>query len=294
MKIAYCSDLHLEFGGIELKNEQQADVLVLAGDICVARDLPKTVYTKFFNQVANEFPTVLYIMGNHEHYSGDYVTTSSIIKQELLKYDNVHLLDKETFELNGHVFVCGTMWSDMNGFDSETMALVGAMMNDFKIIKNSNRYTYRRVPLYKKDDNTGEYVEDNNGQRVQISTKMKEQVSAFSTEDAYEDHKKFMDYLKGVLQNNTDDKPVVVVSHHAPSALSTPPLYAHQYHMNGGYRTRLDFFMEDHPEIKLWIHGHMHDPCDYVVGSTRVVANPRGYIGYETQANKFQLQYLKL
>lgn len=294
MKIAYCSDLHLEFGGIELKNEQQADVLVLAGDICVAHDLPKIVYTKFFSQVANEFPTVLYIMGNHEHYSGDYATTGNIIKHELLKYDNVHLLDKETFVLNGVTFVCGTMWTDMNGFDSETMLLVGAMMNDFKQIKNSNRYTYHRVPLYKKDDNTGEYVEDDNREKIQISTKMREQVSVFSTEDAYEDHKKFMDYLKGVLKNNTDNKPVVVVSHHAPSALSTPPLYAHQYHMNGGYRTHLDLFMEDHPEIKLWIHGHMHDTCDYVVGSTRVVGNPRGYIGYESQANKFQLQYLKL
>jgi Icc-related predicted phosphoesterase len=292
MKIAYCSDLHLEFGGIELNNEQQADVLVLAGDICVARDMPNNVYTEFFNHVAKEFPTVLYIMGNHEHYSGDYAITGSIIKQELLKHNNIHLLDKETIELNGHVFVCGTMWSDMNGFDSETMALVGAMMNDFRLIKNSNRYTYRRVPLYKKDDSTGEYVHNDNNQKIQISTKMKEQVAVFSPEDAYNDHKHFIDYLKGVLTNN--DKPIVVVSHHAPSALSTPPLYAHQYHMNGGYRTHLDLFMEDHPEIKLWIHGHMHDPCNYVVGSTRVVANPRGYIGYETIANKFQLQYLKL
>lgn len=28
---------------------------------------------------------------------------------------------------------------------------------------------------------------------------------------------------------------------------------------------------------RLWIHGHTHAPCDYVVGETRVVCNPRGY-----------------
>ena len=39
MRIAIASDLHLEFGGVALTNTG-ADVLVLAGDICVARQLP--------------------------------------------------------------------------------------------------------------------------------------------------------------------------------------------------------------------------------------------------------------
>ena len=40
MKIAVCSDIHLEFGPIELENTDNADVLILSGDICVAKDLP--------------------------------------------------------------------------------------------------------------------------------------------------------------------------------------------------------------------------------------------------------------
>jgi len=39
MKIAVASDLHLEFTGIDLRNTENADVLVLSGDICVADDL---------------------------------------------------------------------------------------------------------------------------------------------------------------------------------------------------------------------------------------------------------------
>ena len=37
MKIALASDIHLEFGGITFYNRADADVLVLAGDICVAQ-----------------------------------------------------------------------------------------------------------------------------------------------------------------------------------------------------------------------------------------------------------------
>jgi predicted phosphodiesterase len=39
MKIAVCSDLHLEFGDLVLRNEEGADVLILGGDILVAKDL---------------------------------------------------------------------------------------------------------------------------------------------------------------------------------------------------------------------------------------------------------------
>ena len=39
MKIAICSDLHLEFETIVLENTEGAEVLILSGDILVERDL---------------------------------------------------------------------------------------------------------------------------------------------------------------------------------------------------------------------------------------------------------------
>jgi predicted phosphodiesterase len=39
MKVALASDIHLEFGAIELENTESADVLILAGDICQAVDV---------------------------------------------------------------------------------------------------------------------------------------------------------------------------------------------------------------------------------------------------------------
>jgi hypothetical protein len=35
------------------------------------------------------------------------------------------------------------------------------------------------------------------------------------------------------------------------------------------------------PSVSLWIHGHTHESFDYVVNSTRVVCNPRGYAPME-------------
>jgi len=46
----------------------------------------------------------------------------------------------------------------------------------------------------------------------------------------------------------------------------------------------------DHPQIKLWTHGHTHHEFDYMIGECRVVCNPRGYHGYEPQADSWTLK----
>ena len=39
MKIKLVSDLHLEFSDVNIVNDQDYDVLILGGDICIAKDL---------------------------------------------------------------------------------------------------------------------------------------------------------------------------------------------------------------------------------------------------------------
>ena len=86
----------------------------------------------------------------------------------------------------------------------------------------------------------------------------------------------------------------VVVGHHAPCKASTHPKYIDDTMMNGAYSSDLSDFILDRPCIKLWVHGHMHDTFDYMVGSTRVVCNPRGYYGHEEQADRFELKFMEL
>jgi hypothetical protein len=56
----------------------------------------------------------------------------------------------------------------------------------------------------------------------------------------------------------------------------------------------MDGFILDHPEICLWTHGHTHEDFDYHIGSTRVVCNPRGYVGYEARADTWQPKLVEL
>jgi len=83
-------------------------------------------------------------------------------------------------------------------------------------------------------------------------------------------------YLQRTLE--PDD---VVITHHLPSWQSVDP--AHK----GDDINR--FYVCDWAEKfirligpKLWIHGHGHISLDYMAGDTRVVANPYGYDGYDT------------
>ena len=67
MKLQIISDLHLEFGSTVRIDNAGADILCLAGDICLARDFYKNnersrKYRQFFDQVSKEFDTILYIM----------------------------------------------------------------------------------------------------------------------------------------------------------------------------------------------------------------------------------------
>lgn len=303
MKIAVCSDLHLEFGPLVLENSEGADVLVLSGDICVARDLKKRdIYEimeatrssklhDFFMNCSEEFPHVIYIAGNHEHYDGDFATTYTKLKENLSYLKNVYVLDRECKVIDDVTFIGGTMWTDMNNRDPLTMFHIKSMMNDFRTVDNSNREVYRTVPLYKKDEQ-GNYVRDEKGFYIQEGTKKKAEPAKFSPEDAVEEFEKFIGYVKTVVEGQ--DKKFVVCTHHTPSHQSVAEYYKADTLMNGGYHSNLEEFMMDRPAIKLWTHGHTHDDFDYMVGETRVVCNPRGYIKYEPRAQNFKLKFVEV
>jgi hypothetical protein len=103
-----------------------------------------------------------------------------------------------------------------------------------------------------------------------------------------------LDYIRIVYEGMPPWKQMVVVGHHTPSHFSCHPKYADDQLMNGGYHSDLTEFMLDRPGIKLWTHGHTHELFDYTIGDTRVVCNPRGYIGYETIADNFNLKVIEL
>ena len=283
MKIAICSDIHLEFGPISLENTKKAEVLILSGDICVAKDIldldphetrfddKSSKIHKYFQECCARFKHVIYISGNHEHYNGDFAETFTVLRDRFGYLVNLHILDKESVLINDIMFIGGTLWTDMNKEDGITLMHMKSMMNDFRCVKNSARKRH---------------FHDLNGNS-------QFQVANFTPDDAVEDHKKMLEYIKIMVEGKHDQK-IVVVGHHAPSKLSTHPRYAKEEIMNGGYSSDLSEFILDHPQIKLWTHGHTHENFDYLIGSTRIVCNPRGYINYEASADKFTLKTVEI
>ena len=297
MKIALASDLHLEFGDVDFENTENADVLVLSGDICVAQHFKGKYkysqrYLDFFKRVTDRFPQVIYVLGNHEHYSGDLAETYFLFKAHL-KFANLHILENETVDIDGVTFIGTTLWTDMNQEDSLTLQYMPNAMNDFREVRNSNRMVHRKVPLYLKDLNTDQYVKDDKGYLIPNGFKEKIEPGRFSPEDSVLEHKKALDYINAVVSERADQK-FVVCTHHCPSESSVHPKYRHESIMNGAFRSKLDDFIAYRPQIKLWTHGHTHEQFDYHISSTRVVCNPRGYIGYEPQADSFQVKYIDL
>jgi len=67
----------------------------------------------------------------------------------------------------------------------------------------------------------------------------------------------------------------IIISHHAPSYKSVNPKY-YGHPLNCFYANNLDdWIIKNKP--KMWIHGHMHDKVDYMIGETRIVSNPIDY-----------------
>jgi predicted phosphodiesterase len=286
VKIAIASDLHLEFSDLDIQNTDNADVLILSGDICVAADLDmrdrrqtelgfarrrSEQFHEFFERCAANFSHVIYVMGNHEYYHSDFATALNDMRRKLAYLTNLYILEREVKVINDVTFIGGTLWTDMNNLDSLTLYHMRTMMNDFRVITNSTTPVNFRTQ-------EGEF---------------KTRVGKFMPEDAVTEHVKMKQYIQSVVQGNHDTK-YVVVGHHSPSRQSTHEMYANDTIMNGGYSSDMDEFITDHPQIKLWTHGHTHHVFDYVIGETRVVCNPRGYAGYEQRADEWQLQTVEV
>ena len=279
MKIAVASDLHLEFGDLDFENTNNAEVLILSGDICVARDLFQVShpdhfdldyhsirYHEFFQRCSTRFPHVIYIVGNHEHYHNDFANTIAHMKEVLAYLPNLHVMEKESLTIGDTRFLAGTLWTDMNREDPLTLYQIREYMNDFRIISNST------TPVHYKDHDG----------------KFQTRVGKFSPEDSVEEHKAMLKFIDESTAADSSAR-FVVVGHHAPSKLSTKPRYQKDVLVNGAYSSDLNEFIQDRPQIKMWTHGHTHDVFDYWIGATRVVCNPRGYAGHEERAGEWEL-----
>lgn len=260
MKIHYLSDIHLDISGpLKLPG---GEVLILAGDACEAHSLQKEFHSTkpipyhggaypcydFFHFECSKYDKVFYVLGNHEHYGGKMWKTKAQI--ETMLPSNVTVLEDQSEIYQGIKFIGSTLWTDMDKGNPVTLNLIQGCMNDYrKITYKAGPDSYRKLrPI-----------------------------------DTVHIHRESRKFIENELKQGI---PTVVITHMAPTGFSINEKFAGAA-TNAAYFSDLSELILDNPNIKYWIHGHVHDPADYMVGETRVLCNPRGYLPWEAD-NGFQ------
>ncbi|MGE5862337.1 MAG: metallophosphoesterase [Nitrososphaerales archaeon] len=249
MKIKYGSDIHLEFRDCVIKNTDNSDVLILAGDILVCELYHTVDFGLFIDICCDEFNHVIMVFGNHEFYHSSFKTAIPELKKKCSRLKNLYILDQESVIIDGINFVGATLWTDCRKSNPSAICTIKNSMNDFVYIKNGK--------TIKNDLIFGEILVD----------------SKLTPEDTIIEHKNSLNKFDELIT----DLPTIVVTHHAPTFNSIPDEFKHLYELNGGYASDLSEFILDRPSIKYWIHGHVHTKLSYNVGDTIVLCNPRGY-----------------
>lgn len=192
---------------------------------------------------------VIYILGNHEYYKGSYPKTLHKIR-EAAKDSNIIVLENESIEFEGIKFHGATLWTDFSLFGNPVTygMLCQDKMNDYKMI--------RRDPSYSK----------------------------LRSIDTFKLHQQSRKWLEESLASS--DARNIVITHHAPSIRSVAEASKEDF-LSSAYASDLeDLILKYQPEY--WIHGHIHTPANYKIGTTTVICNPHGYIdekhnGYEKE-----------
>lgn len=138
-KIHIQSDTHVELGP-HIGSTCISDITVCAGDNGTFAQSDKLA--RYFDDIRKNTDEIIYVLGNHEFYHGDYQETLTLA-DKFAKEHGIHLLD-ETFgtqdlELNGIKFWGSTLWTDMKEGDWFVKNKIGNGFNDFHIVTNGDR-----------------------------------------------------------------------------------------------------------------------------------------------------------
>lgn len=177
------------------------------------------------------------VAGNADLY-GTRIADEMVLARQLAAEAGIHLLEEDGTVVQGVRFLGATLWTDYT-LDGDYSGSVKAA--------TVGMADHREI-------GTG--------------------YGAFRPEDAASAHRRARVWLDGMLAQPFDG-PTVVVTHHAPTPRSISSRFAGDP-LNPSFASDLSgLILRRQPA--LWIHGHVHEHCDYQVAATRVVCNPRGY-----------------
>lgn len=180
---------------------------------------------------------VVYVLGNHEYFGHDFEALVQECKV-VAHGSTVHVLERDAFDCHGIRVLGTTFWTDFEVYGQERMqeAMDWAResMDDFCLIRRQG------CDLMPRDTS-----------------------EAFASSAYWLDH-----------QIAAADRPVLVVTHHAPSLETMSPYYKGQI-SNAAFHSNAEHLLRS--PVRMWVHGHTHSNADAPVNGVRVVTNQWGY-----------------
>ncbi len=241
MLIHFASDLHLEYLNKRFPDYIRVDRLYtpFADLMILAGDIH--VGTQMVDKFGHWPHPVLYVPGNHEFYDTAIEPHVATIK-EAAKNTAMIVLARDEYMYQGVRFLGCTLWTDYMLMGSGGRQLAAMLACEARIADHRKIMGIQKV-----------------GQ-------------GFSAQQAYELHVQERAWLEGKLNEPFDGK-TVVITHHAPSRGSVHPRFRGDP-CNSAFVSDLDELVQ---KADYWIHGHVHDSFDYMVGKCRVMTNPGSY-----------------
>jgi len=246
LHVQIVSDLHIEFTKSPTKNwkkiiKPSAPYLFILGDLCPLNERNRVRH--FLEKICPHFQRVIYVFGNHEFFSENIKKTINTLSKSFKTWayqtiPNITILDNKCIELDGYIVVGATLWTFI---PSENAKKAVEDRNDFRVIAVEN-----------KDQTKTRWI---------------------TVKDMNRLHRQSVTYIeKCIHAAEQANKPVIVLTHHAPLHEGTSdPVYEIDH------TASTDLSPLFRPNVRLWAFGHTHHNADFMYNNTRVYSNPRGY-----------------
>ncbi|QEA12213.1 metallophosphoesterase [Comamonas flocculans] len=187
-------------------------------------------------------PTV-FVAGNHEFFGSDIGATYARLREHAAG-SAVRVLEQDEWRHQGVRFLGCTLWSD------------------FRLLQGDpgREQALQKITTFARD-----YT------RIKVAPDFEDCFSPALSQLLFDQS---VSWLERRFAESFDG-PTVVVTHFAPAHGSIAARFE-------GSPINAAFVSDLQAQIlrwqpALWLHGHVHDSFDYRIGTTRVVANPRGY-----------------
>lgn len=241
VNIQIISDLHLEHRNGQVNYNDfiipnKTNILVLVGDIGSPYD---SKLTNFLGWCSANFLQVLYVPGNHEFYTNIKEHTYDVILRELDRicrcYPNVHLLHNKTYDVENVRFIGSILWTDI---PVEKQDYIQNCMTDYRLIYSQPHKT----------------------------------ITAKEVSVEFSKNRLFLE--QSIIKAKTQNKRVVVLTHHAPSFQKTSPPQFENNDSKYGFASSLPCHTGS---IDLWCCGHTHYNFCHSLEGYKLISNQIGY-----------------